>query len=415
MSVYTTSISQLTTADLQELLKELAVENIRLEFKSESPNKDDALKKISSFANTFGGLMVIGAREDGSGRLQDLHGIDNVPGQKQKIVQWCADGATPPLNIEVSAPIPTPDGSGKVCYVVYTPESDIGPHFLNGRKGVYIRTDEFSKRFEAQLATEAEVRQLFDRRKLVRDRRDQLQERAKKRFDTYISQKQTDRSGNVIPPGPLLKVSIVPRFPSRQLCQQENLKPMILKTYIAWRGVLFPNPSSAVLSQHESAIALGPSRQTSFFEVNVWGMLFYAVQISDDHNGTLGIHLLQFTGYILLFLEHASQMLKQMAYSGPVSVGTELTAVRGANWLVPQYEVMFPTPGSELDDRVVFSVATTSEGLREKRDAIAMEILRFALFAVNCANLVDTTERLEQLVRKGYEFNSWPRPKTLRV
>jgi hypothetical protein len=159
----------------------------------------------------------------------------------------------------VSAPVPTPDGGGKVCYVVYTPESDIGPHFLNGRKGIYIRTDEFSKRFEAQLATDAEVRQLFDRRKLVRDLRDRLQERAKKRFDTYISEKQTDRSGNVIPPGPLLKVGIVPRFPSRQLCQQENLKPMILKTYTAWRGVLFPNPSSAILSQHESAIALDPT------------------------------------------------------------------------------------------------------------------------------------------------------------
>jgi predicted HTH transcriptional regulator len=259
MSIYTTPVSQLTTADLQELLKERAVENIRLEFKSESPNKDETLKKISSFANTFGGLMVIGAREDGSGRLQELAGIDDVPGQKQKIVQWCADGATPPLNVEVSAPVPTPDGGGKVCYVVYTPESDIGPHFLNGRKGIYIRTDEFSKRFEAQLATDAEVRQLFDRRKLVRDLRDRLQERAKKRFDTYISEKQTDRSGNVIPPGPLLKVGIVPRFPSRQLCQQENLKPMILKTYTAWRGVLFPNPSSAILSQHESAIALDPT------------------------------------------------------------------------------------------------------------------------------------------------------------
>src|SRR5438046_791179 len=43
---------------------------------------------------------------------------------------------------------------GKVCYVVFTAESDIAPHFLNGRKGVWVRTDEFTSRFEARMANE---------------------------------------------------------------------------------------------------------------------------------------------------------------------------------------------------------------------------------------------------------------------
>ena len=36
-------------------------------------------------------------------------------------------------------------------------ESDVAPHFLNGRKGVWLRTNEFSARFEAQLADENEL------------------------------------------------------------------------------------------------------------------------------------------------------------------------------------------------------------------------------------------------------------------
>ena len=50
------------TADLQELLEQKAIENVRLEFKLEIPSKDETLKKLSSFANTFGGFMVIGAK-----------------------------------------------------------------------------------------------------------------------------------------------------------------------------------------------------------------------------------------------------------------------------------------------------------------------------------------------------------------
>jgi len=65
------------------------------------------------------------------------------------VVQWCFDAASPPLTVEVSDPIPVPAANGKVCYVVCTAESDVAPHFLKGRKGVYVRIDEFSGRFEA--------------------------------------------------------------------------------------------------------------------------------------------------------------------------------------------------------------------------------------------------------------------------
>ena len=78
MSIYTKSMTDITTADLQELLDEKAVENIRLEFKLEIPHKDEMLKKLSSFANTFGGYAVIGAKansKDGffSGSQESIH------------------------------------------------------------------------------------------------------------------------------------------------------------------------------------------------------------------------------------------------------------------------------------------------------------------------------------------------------
>ncbi len=87
MSIYATPISQLKTSDLAELLQEQAVENTRLEFKREVPDKDETLKKLSSFANTFGGLVVVGATaQSKDGRIEDLLGVDEQSGYKQKIV-----------------------------------------------------------------------------------------------------------------------------------------------------------------------------------------------------------------------------------------------------------------------------------------------------------------------------------------
>jgi predicted HTH transcriptional regulator len=132
MSIFTKPVFQLRTSDLQELLSEKAVEGVRLEFKSEGPTKDETLKKLSSFANTFGGFMVIGAKANSSdGRIEDLPGVNEESGYKQKVVDWCFNGASPPLIVQVSDPIPAPVGGGKVCYVVHTAESDVAPHFLD--------------------------------------------------------------------------------------------------------------------------------------------------------------------------------------------------------------------------------------------------------------------------------------------
>jgi predicted HTH transcriptional regulator len=133
-----------------------------LEFKSEVPDKKEMLKKLSSFANTFGGIVVIGAKGDSTGRLVELPGVVPQNSFKQQVVQWCFDGASPPLTVEVSDPIPHATEGGRVFYVIYVSESEVAPHFLNGRKGVWVRADEFSQRTDPQLADEGEIRHLLE-------------------------------------------------------------------------------------------------------------------------------------------------------------------------------------------------------------------------------------------------------------
>lgn len=83
MSIYTTPISKLARSDLDELLTDSAVENLRLEFKSEVPKQGETLKKLSSFENTAGCLLVVGA-EAVDGKITWLPGFPFEPGYKQR-------------------------------------------------------------------------------------------------------------------------------------------------------------------------------------------------------------------------------------------------------------------------------------------------------------------------------------------
>jgi|SRR5208283_4487646 len=398
MSIFTTPLSQLSTTDLQELLADGSVENARLEFKLDAPNKDDTLKKLSSFANTFGGFMVIGASASSAdGRIQGLPGVTPFAGYKQRVVQWSFDGASPPLTVEVSDAIPVPAEDGKVCYVVYTSESDVAPHFLNGRKGVWIRTDEFSARFEARLANDSELRQLFDRRKLIQERRVSILERAKRRFYPHTALADF---------GPRLDFCIIPRFPARPLCEQQTLKQLITGTRLPWRQTMFPKPSSSVISQYESAIVQNAVGSNSMFESNIWGMLFYGRKIADDDNPTrtFGIHLYGFVGHVLLFIRHADQMLRALGYTGTLVIEVALTSIFRVPWLHGP-DALLAHEGSPIDNDITFSITTTSAALREKPDDIAIDILRCIFFSVNWPDLTDTEP---DLIRLGRRYNSWP-------
>ena len=107
MSIFSKSIDVINTEDINELLNDNSVENVRLEFKLQEPSKDELVKKLSSFANTYGGWLIVGAQASGfDGRLNALPGVNKIPGYKQKVVQWCFDNISPPIEVAISIPYP---------------------------------------------------------------------------------------------------------------------------------------------------------------------------------------------------------------------------------------------------------------------------------------------------------------------
>ncbi len=413
MSIFAKSITTLATTDLQELLTEQAVENIRLEFKSIPPSKDEMLKKLSSFANTYGGYVVVGAAKDGTGRLQDLPGVAVINGYRQQIVQWCYGGVWPPLEVFVSDPIPTPQDATKVCYVIHIPLSAEAPHFLNGRKGAYVRTDEHSQRFEPQLATYEELTHLGNRRAALVQRRKALTQRSVERFKTYVRTDYGKAANTKDDIGATLYVAVTPQFPLRQLIEHGALLTQFTPHNIGWRQSGFPVPNTPKTSAHESMLIPGGAYRFSLVEITVWGHLFYAVELEDVHpdekgvEQARGIHSNAIVGYLLVFLEHASSVLKALGYDGPLLVQIQMVRIRGVPFLWFPYNAPTEVGAAPFDDMLSFEVSTSSAVLAADRDNVAGEIAKTIFLALNWLAPALGPDAMKQIIQKGKDYNFW--------
>lgn len=412
MPFYTIPVSKLREADLQELLTDCAVENVRLEFKSEIPKEEQTLKKLSSFANTYGGLMLIGAEEK-DGKITNLCGVDEEPGYKQRIANWSFIKFNPPLAAEVSEPIQLTNG--KVCYVISVPESELAPHFINGRRGVWIRTDEFTNRFRAELANENELQALFDRRRAVRERRDFNLQRARERFDAHITNRHTDTGGNLTKVGPILELWVTPRFPARQLCLQGELQQHLNQAGFRWRGVQFLGPGSQAITAYESVIIRDRinAGSTSMFSIDVWGTCFYATQIAVEATNIAGvdltgIHRASVNGLVMAFLLHAARTLKQLGYFGSLVVQVTLKSVGGLHWLYGTGSAVYDKLGSELDQNISFELPEMTEAFYADPYRLGARILETIYFSCNWGDLVDSPTKLQAILYEGFQYCSWP-------
>jgi hypothetical protein len=279
---------------------------------------------------------------------------------------------------------------------------------LNSRKGAYVRTDEFSQRFQPQLATFSELLQLTNRRALAEGRKEALFGRAHGRWATFVSGEfaARPRPGRI---GATLEFFICPRFPSKPLADQRRLLHLIARESVSWRSVRFPM-GDALLSQHESAVVLSPTSGLSYMESSVWGHVYHAVEVERSGPDITGIHLPAFVGRILVFLEHAKRVYAGLAFDGTLEARIHLDHVRGKPW------VHFPDgspnegPSSRLDDEVRFSTEFTTARLRTELHTVAADLMRAILFALNWADAATNDAIVRSFIRSGYGYNSWQEP-----
>ena len=136
--MFTKPIDEITFEDVKSFCNEWA-ESVRVEYKRDINLKRHIPKIVSSFANTYGGLFLIGVEADQkNNRVSSIPGIPPRNGIEEQIQQSALTGIYPGVIPEIKL-VDVPN-SGNVVVVVRVDESVQAPHAIEGSTKVYIRT-----------------------------------------------------------------------------------------------------------------------------------------------------------------------------------------------------------------------------------------------------------------------------------
>lgn len=127
------SLEQIAQADLEALVAKAATEGRRLDFKVAFPDAGDKavrelLADVTSFANTDGGDIIVGIRDDGNGVAAEVAGIstaslDNELLRIEGQIRDCIDPRVPAFHVQTVAL-----DTGRAVLVLRVGASLLAPH-----------------------------------------------------------------------------------------------------------------------------------------------------------------------------------------------------------------------------------------------------------------------------------------------
>ena len=138
-------------------------EGVRVEYKQEITK--DIPKIVSSFANTQGGVFIIGVKADKNDNkvMFPIEGIPETAGIEERIMQSAYEGIYPPVIPEVIK-VDVPD-TDNVVIIVRVAESVNAPHAIQNSTRVYIRVGSVTQPYKKpELAEIDRIEYLFKRR-----------------------------------------------------------------------------------------------------------------------------------------------------------------------------------------------------------------------------------------------------------
>ena len=143
-------------------------EGVRVEYKQEIK---DIPKIVSSFANTQGGVFIIGVKADQTDNkvVFPIEGIPETVGIEEAIMQSAYEGIYPPVMPEViKVNVPESDDvpeSDNVVIIVRVDESVSAPHAIQNSTRVYIRVGSVTQPYKKPELSELDrIEYLFKRR-----------------------------------------------------------------------------------------------------------------------------------------------------------------------------------------------------------------------------------------------------------
>lgn len=229
--LYSKNISEIVWDDVLEFCNQKIQEGATLDYKKDFPN--NLQKTIAAFANTMGGLIIIGVDEDDENKPKlPIEGIDFERGISERIMNIILSNITPPLIPEIQV-CPNEDKT-KAIAIIRVQQSNKTPHAINKNTEVHVRTGNRTN-FEP-LATIDKLLWLTDNRKESVNLRETILSEAENRFEKFFNKELAEAidRGNFKYSKDVsrLTLTISPCYPQKVFCSPPELRNLLSKIYI---------------------------------------------------------------------------------------------------------------------------------------------------------------------------------------
>lgn len=235
-------------------------EGVRVEYKREVVNIS---KIVASFANSQGGIWLIGVETDKHTNfpILPLCGCPVTAGIEEKITQSCLTGVYPPI-VPVIKVVRLPNDPNRCVIVVKISESVEAPHAIENTTRVYTRVHNTTNII--QLAEIDRIDYLLQRRREPEKRRESLIAAGVEKFKATV---------------PQVAISIGPLYPYRPIFTPETLAERVSKIHrTQGLGALVRDARRSQYG-YVSSRPMVSSPRSNWLSLSFWGVLVHVTNL----------------------------------------------------------------------------------------------------------------------------------------
>jgi hypothetical protein len=319
-------LDRLSFKAIQEFCEGRIPEGSVLDYKQEIASSTLS-KTACAFANTFGGEIIIGVKDDDGVPVVPAEGMAHEEGLSTKVINILLSNIYPPLIPEVQTFVS--DDKSKAFVVVRIAPSLLTPHAVNNNTNVYIRTGD--RNSPEQIADLGRVAWLLDRRKRSEQLKLQLVQETKTRFSESVKLLRLPRSSQAE-----FHLLAVPAFPTEPILDASALTTAFIQRTNA-QGYTKLSIPGAYPTEHQRRIrdgllSLYHNQETgwwSWCETNSYGLRHFVAELRRRDNASPPrISFGDVLAFFDVFLDSITKFWKAASYCGVCEVWAELEGIR---------------------------------------------------------------------------------------
>ena len=313
--MFTKLASEITFSDIEDFCQEFN-EGVRVEYKREIRYIP---KIVSSFANTMGGIFIIGVETDQNNRVKcPIQGIPKTSGIEEQIQQSALTGIYPAVIPEVII-CDVPD-TNNVVVIIRVEESIQAPHAIQNSTRVYIRTGSITQPYELKLADIDQIQHMLKRREDSQTTIRQIRNRTEERIESRFSAKNE----------PNIAVIAHPVFPHRPIISTGDIYEFIRMNrsipFNDWEGHFGTRTVAG------GVCFMGSTNNILYSELNEYGFVYNRKTLfekipkhSDEQEGYF--HYRQFLLPVNELIRYARSLYEKCGYLGNIEITAQLKQV----------------------------------------------------------------------------------------